>query len=139
MKSSIKYMTSILLVLFSFSCFAEIVVIVHPSNASSLDAKSIQRMFLGKSKSYSDGKKVVAINQKKKSDITKDFAKKVLKKSASQLKAYWSKLIFTGKGTPPKEVSTDAEVIELVAANPNIIGYINASSVTDKVKVAGKF
>jgi len=57
----------------------------------------------------------------------------------SKLKGHWSKLIFTGKGTPPKEVSTDAEVIELVAANPNIIGYINASSVTDKVKIAGKF
>ena len=55
--------------------------------------------------------------------------------SESQLKSYWSKLVFTGKGQPPRDVQTDAEMIELVAGNPNIIGYVDISSVTDKVKV----
>ena len=139
MKNSIRYTLTCLLFSFSFSSLAEVAVIVHTSNSNTLDARAIQRIFLGKSKSYPDGKKVVAISQDKKAKVSNDFNKKVLKKSASQLKAYWSKLIFTGKGTPPKNVDNDADVIALVSANPNIIGYINASAVTDKVKVAAKF
>jgi ABC-type phosphate transport system substrate-binding protein len=68
-----------------------------------------------------------------------DFEKKVLNKSASQIKAYWSKLVFTGKGTPPKEVSSDAEVINLIKSNPNLIGYVDESSVTGDVKVIATF
>ncbi len=73
------------------------------------------------------------------SDVHKEFAKKVLGKSSSQLKAYWAKLVFTGKGTPPKQINSDAEMIKLVAANPNLIGFVNAASVDDSVKVAATF
>ena len=63
----------------------------------------------------------------------------MLNKSGSQLKSYWSKLVFTGKGTPPKVVANDAEVISLISANPNLIGYIDAAAVTGTVKVIAKF
>jgi len=58
----------------------------------------------------------------------------LLGRSSSQVSAYWSKLVFTGKGIPPKEVSNDAQVIDLVAKNPSVIGYIDKASVTDAVK-----
>jgi hypothetical protein len=48
-------------------------------------------------------------------------------------------LVFTGKGTPPKVVANDAEVISLISANPNLIGYIDATAVTGTVKVIAKF
>lgn len=59
----------------------------------------------------------------------------MLNKSANQLKAYWSKLVFTRKGNPPKEVKTDQEVITLVSANPDLIGYVDVSSVNDSIRV----
>ena len=67
------------------------------------------------------------------------FYAKALEKSDSQLKAYWSKLIFTGKGTKPDSVKNDVAVIELVSKNPNIIGYIDSASVGPGVKVVAKF
>ena len=51
------------------------------------------------------------------------------------MKSYWSKQIFTGKGTPPKEVGNDASVLDLVANNKNAIGYVDAAQVSDGVKV----
>ena len=60
-------------------------------------------------------------------------------KSGSQYKAFWSKLVFTGKGKPPKEMSGDAAVIAAVSANPDAIGYVSASAVTDAVKVIATF
>ena len=63
----------------------------------------------------------------------------VLSKTDAQLKAYWSKLTFTGKGTPPKELASEEEMMKLVAGNPSLIGFVDASKVDASVKVAFKF
>ncbi|MFY8273194.1 phosphate ABC transporter substrate-binding protein [Pseudoalteromonas sp. SSDWG2] len=129
-----KQLMILLTIMFSYSASAGIAVIVHPSNASSIDAQTVERIFIGKEKSFSNGNKVIAISQA--SGATADnFNQKALNKSSGQLKAYWSKLVFTGKGTPPKEVDGDAEVIKLVSSNPDTIGFVDEANVTDAVKV----
>ncbi len=129
------------LVLFSFATLAwsEVAVIVHPSNGDTPDAKEIERIFLGKSKSFPGGGQALPINQAEGSDIRNAFDSGLLGRSASQMKAYWSKLVFTGKGTPPQEVAGDADVKAVVSSNPSTIGYIDASAVDDSVKVVHKF
>jgi len=137
-----KILTIILVVIFlsfSASTNAEVAIVVHPSNADSIDNKMLARIFLGKIKKFPSGAEVIPVNQASGSAPTGEFNQKVLNKSASQLKSYWSKLVFTGKGSPPKEVADDAAVISLVSANPNTIGYIDASAVNDSVKVLAKF
>lgn len=119
--------------------FAEVAVIVHPSNANALDEAAVSKIFLGREKSFADGKSVVPLSLTESSPASTAFNDAVLKKSSSQLKAYWSKLVFTGKGTPPKEIATDEEMIKLVATNPSVIGYVDASKVDASVKVAMKF
>ena len=119
--------------------YAEVAVIVHPSNAATLDENSIERIFLAKSKSFSDGSSAIPINQAEASSVRAEFDQGVLGKSAAQLKSYWSKLVFTGKGTQPQDVSNDAEVKKLISANPNMIGYIDAAAVDGSVKVVQTF
>jgi ABC-type phosphate transport system substrate-binding protein len=58
----------------------------------------------------------------------------VTDKSGSQLKSYWSKMVFSGKGNPPKEVANSAEVLKQIAANPNAIGYVEKGAVNATVK-----
>lgn len=119
---------------------AEVAVIVSSSNANSkLDQDTISRIYLGKSKNFPDGTQAVPVDQNAGTASRKAFNSTVLGKSSSQLKAYWSRLIFTGKGTPPKESGDDAAVKELVAKNPNLIGYIDDSAVDDSVKVVHTF
>ena len=114
---------------------AEVVVIVHPSNAAAFDEKGIQRIFLGKAKKFSTGKEALPINQIADSPSRASFDTDTLGRTSSQVSAYWSKRLFTGKGTPPKEVDSDADVLALVADNPNAIGYVDSSAATDAVKV----
>ncbi|WP_448549693.1 phosphate ABC transporter substrate-binding protein [Thalassotalea fusca] len=123
----------------SFSSVADVAVIVHPSNADALDSGNISKIFLGKSKKFPSGEQAVPVSQQSKNPIRVEFDRKVLNKSSSQVKAHWSKLLFTGKGQPPKEAITDGEVIELVANNPNIIGFVDASQVDATVKVVATF
>jgi ABC-type phosphate transport system substrate-binding protein len=130
-----KYLAIPLVLTFSSFASAELTVVVNPANASALDSKTIQRIFLGKEKKFSDGTESLPVNQGADNEIRQNFDQEVLGRSSSQVSAYWSKLVFTGKGIPPKEVMTDAEVIDLVSKNPSVIGYIDSSSVTDAVKV----
>lgn len=125
--------------LFTSVVQAEIAVVVHPSNTAKIDQSSLSRLFLGKMKSFPGGGQAVPLNQAEGSAVTDEFNKKVLKKSGSQLKAYWSKLVFTGKGTPPKAIASDAEVIKLISSNPNMIGYVSPEAVTADVKLVSKF
>lgn len=109
---------------------AEIAVIVNPKNpATRMFSEQASQFFIGKSTlftpiEYTDG---VAIRN--------EFHTKVLQKEPAQVKAIWSKLIFTGKGTAPQEFKTAAEVKKAVAADVSAIGYIDKSAVDDSVKV----
>jgi len=134
-----KLTLSAILFALSGPCLAGVDVIVHPSNANAVDAGAIKKIFTGKTKSFADGTKAIPITQKSGSAVTDEFNSKVVKKSSSQLKAYWSKLVFTGKGTPPKEAANDAEVISLVASNPNLIGFVASGSASGDVKVVQSF
>ena len=140
MKKSIKQLLlSIPLILFTQFAFAEVSVVVHPSNADNISADDIKRIFLGKMKSFPGGVQAIAVNQSASSSVREAFDSNALGKSASQIKAYWSKLVFSGKGNPPKEVDNDQEVIALVKDNPSVIGYVDSASVSGDVKVIAKF
>ena len=126
-------------ILFSMQAAAEISVVVHPSSSvQALSADEVSRLFLGKAKSFPGGAQAVPVNQDEGNPARAKFNETVCKKNASQYKAYWSQLVFTGKGTPPKDAGDDAAVKALVAANPNMVGYIDSASVDASVKVVFK-
>ncbi|MCS0630502.1 hypothetical protein NX786_14275 [Telluria mixta] len=109
---------------------AEVVVVVNPNAPeASMTKEEIAQYFLGKSGA------LVPIDQPESAPIRAEFYKKVADKDPSQVKALWSKLVFTGRATMPKEVANSADVRKAVAANPKAIGYIDRSAVDATVKV----
>lgn len=121
--------TALAALMLSTPAFAEVVVVVNPANADAVSKDAIANVFLGKSTAFTP------IDQADGSAIRGEFYKKVADKDAAQAKAVWSKLVFTGKATPPKEVGSSADVKKAVAANPKGIGYIEKSAVDASVKV----
>lgn len=114
----------------SMPALAEVVVVVNPKAAeTTLSKDQIAQFFLGKSST------MTPVDQPEDAPIRAEFYKKVTDKEASQAKALWSKLVFTGKATPPKEVANSAAVKAAVAANPKAIGYMEKSAVDSSVKV----
>ncbi len=129
-------LSAVLLLFLSGQCLAEVKIVVHSSVADdAVTSSEAANVFLGKTKTLPSGHKTVPIDQEEGEEPRDEFYTKVTKKDASQLKAYWSRLIFTGKGQPPKAVLDDTEVLELVASNPNIIGYVSGDADTSGVKV----
>jgi ABC-type phosphate transport system substrate-binding protein len=132
--------SALLITMASSITFAETSVIVSNSNLNSaMDQATVSRIFLGKAKSFPNGSQALPVDQDEGSKTREAFNTSILGKSDSQLKSYWSRLIFTGKGTPPKQSGTVAEIKTLVADNPNIIGYIDSSAVDGTVKVVHRF
>ncbi len=111
-------------------------VIVNKSNTvSSLTKKEASDFFLKKKTKWADGQKVSVVDQKGSSESRKVFTDEVHKKSVGAVKSYWQQAVFAGKGTPPVEKKTDAEVIEFVKANKGAMGYVSGDADVSGVKV----
>ena len=107
---------------------ADVVVIVSAqSTTTSMTAAQIARIYQGKSNS------MTPVDIRAPSGTRNEFYTKIVGPDA-QVRAQWSKLVFTGKGSAPKELE-QADVVKAVAANPRTIGYIDKSFVNMTVKV----
>lgn len=114
---------------------ADVVVVVSPKcSVGALTANQAADIFLGKAREFPNGGQAIPIDQSEGSAIRDEFYSKVANKSAAQLKAYWSKIIFTGKGQPPREVADSTAVKKLVSENPNAIGYIDKTAIDSSIK-----
>lgn len=117
------------------AALAEVVVVVSAKSVvGTLTANQAADIFLGKTKEFPSGGPATPVDQNEGSAIRDEFYTKVAGKSAAQVKAYWSKIIFSGKGQPPKEVADSSAVKKLIADNPNVIGYIDKAAVDSSVK-----
>lgn len=112
-----------------------VVVIAAGSSVGSLSTDQVSNIFMGKVKTFPDGSSAVPIEQSEGSAGRNEFHNKVTGKDPAQLKAYWSQLIFSGKGQPPKEAGDSAAVKAAVTATAGGIGYIDESQVDASVKV----
>lgn len=113
----------------------ELVVIVSSKSAvSALRQEQVADIFLGQIASFPGGGEVTALDQSIGSPERDEFYSKVTSKTRPLVKAYWTKMIFTGRGQPPREVGSSAAIRKMVADNPSLIGYIDKSALDASVK-----
>jgi len=115
---------------------AEVVVVVASNSpVETLSADEIATIFLGKTASYPNGLPAVPVDQPEGARVREEFYSRITGKTAAQLKAYWSRIIFSGRGEPPRQAGDSAGVKKVLQSNPNAIGYIDPSSIDAAVKV----
>lgn len=108
---------------------AEVVVIVSSKSTLAPSVEQVCQSFLGKIKTP------VPITLSEKNATRDEFYSKSCNKDPAQVRSIWVKLIFTGSGTPPKEVENDKDMKKLVAADPLSIGYIDKKNLDASVKM----
>ncbi len=138
-KKQTKTLLQLALLAFCFAVAntqAEVVVVVSANSPiTSLSKGQVAKIFLGKSRRFPDGSRAVPLNQSE-GNLERDaFYQLVSGKSPAQIKAHWSKLIFTGRGQPPKEATGNDAVKQLLTKNGVNIGYIDRAAVDDSVKI----
>ncbi|MEW7850303.1 phosphate ABC transporter substrate-binding protein [Massilia aurea] len=117
------------------SASAELVVIVSSRNPNPvLNAEQVSAIFLGQTGRFPDGAAAIAIDQGLGAAQRDLFYRQLTGKTPALLKAHWSKMVFTGRGQPPREAANDAAVRRLVADNPSMIGYIERAALDASVR-----
>jgi len=119
----------------SLTSQASVVLVGNSAMADTLSNGQAKALFLGKKKNLPNGDKVVLLERPKGDVLREEFHQKVTGKSEAQLQSYWSRLVFTGKAKPPKELSSSALIKAAVANKKGHIGYIDESDVDASVKV----
>ena len=115
---------------------ADVVAVVSAKSAvTTLSRSQVADIFLGKTSRFPNNVQAVPIDQADGTAVRDEFYAKVTGKTAAQLRAYWSKVIFTGRGQPPLAVSNSTEVKKRLGENPAAIGYIEQSMVDGSVRV----
>jgi len=112
-----------------------VAVVSSKSTLTTLTKSQVAQIFLGKSDHFPDGSQALPIDQAEGTVARDAFYTKYTGKSAAVVKAYWSKMVFTGRGLPPKAVSNSLEIRKVLAQNPNAIGYIEQNLVDSSLRV----
>jgi len=109
-------------------------IIANPSvKADSISANEIKSVFLEEKNSLSDGSRVEPVIEKG-GPAHEAFLKDYLDKSDSALQTYYRSLVFTGKGSMPKSVGSDAEMAAFVAKTKGAIGYVSEGAAAEGAK-----
>jgi ABC-type phosphate transport system substrate-binding protein len=118
------------------AAFADVVAVVSAkSDVTNLTKEQLTDIFFGKVNTFPNGARAVPIDQREGSVARNEFYAKFAGKSAAQVKAYWAKIIFTGRGQPPDEVADGLVMKKRISENLSAIGYIEENMVDDSVKV----
>ena len=111
-------------------------VVVHAGNAaSSVPSDFVMNAFLKKTSRWPEGEPIQPVDLRFGSPVREAFSQSILRRSAAAVRNYWQQRIFTGRGVPPPEVSSDADVIRYVQEHPGGIGYVSTQADAANVKV----
>ena len=113
----------------------DIAVIVHQQrDGVTLSRDALAQIYLRQRGFWPGGDAIVPINREAGSAIRDHFSRRVLGRSAGQLRAYWNRRYFQGV-LPPPTLASDEAVRRYVADEPRAIGYVSAATVDGSVRV----
>jgi hypothetical protein len=110
-----------------------LVLIAHPS-VPHVDIATAQRLYTGRAVEVA-GVLVVPVNIAAVSKVRERFLAIVMNQDDEKYVAYWTVRKHIGKGTPPRDLKTAAEVIDFVQSTPGGLGYVAGSDVKPGMNV----
>lgn len=114
---------------------AEFVVVVSAKNpVTTLSAQQVTAIFLSQTGRFPGGEEAMALDLPVGSPLRDEFYNRIAARTPALMKAYWTKMVFTGRGQPPRELPNSAAVRRMVADNPAMIAYIDRAALDASVK-----
>jgi ABC-type phosphate transport system substrate-binding protein len=112
------------------------VVVSTESKLTKIGDDELLRIYLGKKTLWEEtGTRIQPALLDEEAATAQAFLETTLKKSVSQYRAYWKRLLFSGGGTAPRTFRNSTQVIDFVARQPGGIGIVDANVADSRVKV----
>jgi len=103
---------------------AEPLLVVANPDTPALDDNMVQRLFQGKVVQV-EGKFLTPVNLPAGNVTREKFIQRVVKQDDEDYIAYWTVRKYIGKGAPPKELSSEQDLIEYIRHTPGAVGYVD--------------
>jgi TonB family protein len=112
----------------------EVKVIANGSvKADMISANEVKSVFLEEYSSLRDGAHVEPVLEKEGS-VHEAFLHEYIGGTDDDLQNYYRALVFSGRGSMPRELGSDAEVVAYVARTKGAIGYVSSETIAEGVK-----
>lgn len=136
MKKMLVLIASALIAAHPLAAVAEIVVVVPvKSSVDKLSKSEVINIFMGRYRVLPDGSAANPVDLPIESPDRRLFYRKLLDKSLEEVNAYWARLVFAGKTSPPSEVKSREALGERLANTPGALGYIDRRYLTKDMRV----
>ena len=104
-------------------------IVVHRSNrVGELSRQQVSRLFLKKNTLWGDGQTAEPVDLAPDNAIRKRFSESLHGKSVAAIQAYWQRMIFSGRATPPPAMDSERDLLDYVATHPYAIGYVSTGT-----------
>lgn len=131
---------ALLAVLVTAPAMADLVVVVNAgSGVEHLSRDQVINIFLGRYRVFPSGLAALPIDQPANLPLKAQFYRKLVNKDLEEINAYWARLTFSGKTSPPRQGDSSAEVMDWLARNRGAIGYIERDMVDARLRIVLEF
>lgn len=122
------------------SARAELVVVAHPkSGIERMSREEVIYVFMGRWRHLPSGLPAQPIDALPDSPEYAQFYRQLVNKEPSEIKAYWSRLIFSGGVRPPVQPESIDEQMKILSSTPGAIGYIERTKADARVRIIFEF
>jgi len=117
------------------SVFAVEVVVNKSVPVSTFSLEDLQAVFSMQKRNWSKHRQIKVFILPESSQTHQDFVKHGLRMFSHQIRRIWDRMIYSGSGAPPVELSSEKEMINKIANTPDAIGYLSAKPDNENIRV----
>ena len=115
---------------------ADLVLVANPrSGIERLSEDEAINIFLGRYRQLPGGLAALPVDLPDSHPDKARFYAGLVGKNLAEIRAYWARLVFSGKTAPPVQLAGPEEVVERVAAERGAIGYVDRSKADGRVRI----
>lgn len=131
---------SVCLLLPMGEALADLVVVVNArTGVAVMTRNEIVNIFFGRNRQFFNGVEAQPVDLVDANPDRARFYSALVGKELSDINAYWSRQVFSGRMQPPPRVNSVDEVLRWVSTHPGGIGFVDLSKADARVRVVYEF
>jgi hypothetical protein len=119
------------------SCAASDFVVIANMNSGvdKMSKNEVINVYMGRNRKLASG--ITALPLDLENPITEkaNFYSVMVNKELSEISSYWARLVFSGQGSPPIQMMSQDEAIDMVINRKGAIAYVDRKKIDKRVKV----
>lgn len=136
MKTICRLLLSGSLCLVCQHAFADLIVVANPqSGVDKLSKDEIINLYMGRNRKLSSGINAIPVDLSAANAEKANFYSMLVNKNLPEINSYWARLMFSGQGSPPLQVESVDEALDIIASKKGAIGYIDRKKLDKRVKL----